>query len=285
MDPEGGRPGEGQQVAIALAVALGHGQRGGVNRIEDGRVGVVHAEPEDAADLVRQPVAHLRHDDEARLLRRDGAFVQVLLPVHGEVHRAPAVGHFVGSRTGFLRHVHACALEMVAHGVLHVLHGELARGAHVERHRLLRCVAADERLVFLHVGAKLAEEGPHTSLASAQVLKIVRAVRIDEAEILVSAFEVPLLASEGDEVRRVHAILLVGKRDVMNARLISVPRDAVVGDADGHPHGAFAARPFADHFHDPDLVLVGYRERLSAAVVTVRSHKIGHHLDGLAGRA
>ena len=282
VDPEGRCPREGQEVAVALAIALRHSQRGGVNGREDGRVGVVDTEPEDTADLVRQPVAHLRHDHEARLLRSDGAFVEVLLPVDGEVHRTPAIRHLVRTRSGLLDHVHACALVVITHGVLHILYRDLTRGAHVERHRLLRGVAANERLILVHVGAELAEEGPHASFAAAQVAELVGAIGIDEAEILVGALEIALLAGEGDDVRRVHAVLLVVKGNVVDTRLIGVGRDAVVRDADGHPYGALTTGPFADHFHDPYLILVGDGERFATAVVTVRSHKVGHHLDRLA---
>ena len=282
VNPEGRCPRESQQVAVALAIALRHSQRGGVNGREDGRVGIVDTEPEDAADLVRQPVAHLRHDHEARLLRSDGAFVEILLPVDGEVHRTPAIRHLVRTRSGLLNHIHAGALVVVTHGVLHILYRDLTRGADVERHRLLRGVATDELFVLAHV-RELAEEGPHASLAGTQAIKFVGAIGIDEAEILVGALEIALLAGEGDDVRRVHAVLLVAERDVVDTRLIGVGRDAVVRDADSYPYGALTAGSLADHFHDPCLVLVGDGERFAAAVVTVRSHKVGHHLDRFAG--
>ena len=126
--------------------------------------------------------------------------MEVLLTVDGEVHRAPAIRHLVRTRSGLLDHVHACALVVITHGVLHILYRDLTRGAHVERHRLLRGVTTDELFVLAHV-RELAEEGPHASLAGTQTIKFVRAIGIDEAEILVGALEIALLAGEGDDVR------------------------------------------------------------------------------------
>ena len=71
----------------------------------------------------------------------------------------------------------------------------------------------------------------------------------------------------------------------MDAALVGVGRDAVVGNADGYPHSPLAARAFANHFHNPDFVGVGNGETLAFAGITVFLHQRRHHLDGFAGSA
>ena len=63
--------------------------------------------------------------------------------------------------------------------------------------------------------------------------------------------------------------------------------DHVVGDAQGHPHGAsllyLAVAGGAHHLHDPGLVGVADGEGLTLGVVAILLRERGHHVDGLAG--
>ena len=69
----------------------------------------------------------------------------------------------------------------------------------------------------------------------------------------------------------------------MDAGLVSVGSDSVVGDADSHPGSAFLLRALADELHDPDLVLIGDSEGFAGAVVAVVTDKIRHDADGFTG--
>ena len=62
-------------------------------------------------------------------------------------------------------------------------------------------------------------------------------------------------------------------------------REGVVGDADRTPyHLLLRVVATALHLHDPGLVGVADRERLTTADVAVLLDQLRHHLDGLAGR-
>ena len=71
----------------------------------------------------------------------------------------------------------------------------------------------------------------------------------------------------------------------MDAALVGVSGDTVIGDTYGHPYGTLHAGAFADHLHNPRLIWIGNRERLAAAVVSVFLHQVSHHLDGFLGTA
>ena len=73
-------------------------------------------------------------------------------------------------------------------------------------------------------------------------------------------------------------------RELPNTAQVGVGGDAVVGDAQGHPYGAFASGTFAHHLHDPRLVGVADGDALAGGVVAVAFHQFGHAADGLAGR-
>ena len=259
--PEGGAPGEGDVVgAVNTGVALGHAVGAAVDRGEDGHVGVVSAEPEYSAHGVGQVGTHLGDEDEAGLLGGDGAFVEVLLAVDLEVEGREAVGCVVGAGAEVLADVEGSSFVMVAHGVLDVLDGEFAVGLEVKGH--------GSGVFTLDVGQELlsavGEEvvvAPDTSLAVAQ------------------------FAKARDDVGRVEAVVLVVEGELMDAAVVGMGGDAVVGHAHGHPDGSAHAGAFAYHLHNPHFVGIGDGEGLTAAVIAVFLHQLGHDLDGLAGVA
>ena len=61
--------------------------------------------------------------------------------------------------------------------------------------------------------------------------------------------------------------------------------DAVVGDADGYPHGTFHTRALAYDFEYPSLVFVTHGDRLTRATVTILLQEVGHDDDGLTCRS
>ena len=284
MYPESGRPRECHHVAIPHAVAFRRRRRRTIDRREDSHVRIVHPEPKHAANRIRQPRAHLRYNHKTRLLRRYRPFVQIFLPIDLEIHRSPTVRHLIRPCTGIFRHIQIGSLEVIAHRSLHISHRELAVGLDIERHRLLRYVALDKIGVTVHRLVVFPEERPDTGLATAQCAKVIGAIGCLETEIFVFALEISLLAGKFHHVRGVHTVFLVVERDLLDARLVGVRRNAVVGDADSHPNGTFPSRTFPDHLHNPCLVLVGDGKGLSATVIAVFSHQICHYLDGLARR-
>ena len=101
-----------------------------------------------------------------------------------------------------------------------------------------------------------------------------------ELEILVLALEELVVARHLNHILVPHPLPVLGGIDVAfalgtfqgqisDARLISVPGNAVVRYACRYPYHAFLAFTFANHFHNPYLVRVADGETLSAADVTV----------------
>ena len=68
----------------------------------------------------------------------------------------------------------------------------------------------------------------------------------------------------------------------MNATLVGVCTDAIIGNAHSHPHCAFGGIAFADHFEDPSFVGIGHGKRFALRSIAVVRHQIRHHADGLA---
>ena len=120
MDPEGRSPAELGHTAVAPAVALGDLRDGCVHRGEHGGIGIVDAEPEDPADGVGEPAAHLGDQDEARLLGGDGTLVEVLPAFTLEGHGAPAVRDLISASPGVIGHREVGAFVVIAHALTDV---------------------------------------------------------------------------------------------------------------------------------------------------------------------
>ncbi len=158
---------------------------------------------------------------------------------------------------------------MVAHAILHILNGKLTIRLHIQRHRFLGWITFDEIRILIHRGIIFAEERPYTSLASAQSAEIIRAISLGETEVSVLSLEISFPTSEGNHIRRIHAILFVVEGDLLDTGLVGMRRDTIVRDADRYPNGTFVARSLTDHLHHPSLVLIGDRERLATAVIAI----------------
>ena len=273
-----------QHVAIPHAEAVGHGVGRSVNGCQIRGCGIVAAEPVKAADLVRQPAARLGDEPEARLLRGDGPLVDIFLAIILEVHRPPAVGESVAAGTRIHPHVHRRALEMVPHHVGHILDTDLARGLDEERHLALQVVA--HRIVqpvrsgrgdflpgLIEVGelpvAENVEGAPGPGVACPRTAEIQGIVCVAEGELGILAGEVPHLAGEGDDVRRIEAVLGVIQRETRDPGLVGVGADVAVGDAARHPDDTLLLLALADEIHHPDFVGVGDGETLALGRVAV----------------
>ena len=269
MNPESGSPREVQQIAVSHPIALRNIRYRRIYRSEDCHISVVHGKPQDTTDSVRQPVTHLWNNHEARLLRRYGTFIRIFLPVYLERHRPPAVRNLIRAGTGIFRHIQIRSLVMVAHAILYVLNGKLTIRLHIQRHRLLGRITLDKIHILIHRGIIFTEERPYTSLASTQGAEIIRAISLGETEISVLSLEISFLTGERNHIRRVHAILLIVKRYLLDTGLVGMRRDTIVRDADRYPNGTFVTRSLTDHLHHPSLVLIGDRERLATAVIAI----------------
>ena len=139
--------------------------------------------------------------------------------------------------------------------------------------------------VFLHTVHPFVVEAPGASLAEAQGREVGRRIGVGKGEFLVLAAEISLLAGKGDDIAGSDDVVLVLEVELVDAALVGVGCDAVIGNADGHPHRSFAARSFANHFHNPDFVGVGNGETLALAGIAVFLDERGHHLNGFARRA
>ena len=57
--------------------------------------------------------------------------------------------------------------------------------------------------------------------------------------------------------------------------------DGIVGNAYSYPHGSFAPLALADHFQNPDFVLIGNAKTFATAVIAKFFYQIGHNVYGL----
>ena len=171
---------------------------------------------------------------------------------------------------------------MVAHGILHILYGDFAVGFQVERHGLIGFTFYI-RKEFLTTIGKHIEVTPYAGFAVTTCTEIQRSVCISKAEIFVHTVEVTFFAGKGDDIGRIHTVVLIIHIELVDARLVGMCRDAIIGDAHSHPHGTTHTGAFANHFHNPDLVRISDSERLATAVIAIFLYKVGHHLDSFTG--
>ena len=169
---------------------------------------------------------------------------------------------------------------MVTHPLLHILHREFTVRLYIKWHRLLCRITLDEVSVLIHRRVILTEERPDTCLTAAQRSEIIRAIGLLEAEIGILSLEIALLTCKRNHIRRIETVLLIIKRNLLDARLISMCRDTIIGDADCYPDCPFTTGTFTDHLHDPSLVLISDRESLTSTVIAILSHQVCHHLNG-----
>ena len=176
---------------------------------------------------------------------------------------------------------------MIAHHVLHVLTGEFLFRLHPEGQRLSRGITHDVGQPALHVAlAPSVEEAPHPGLAASQRHKVGRGISLPEGEVaVVLTFIITLPAGKRYHVFAVAAAFGVVEGEATDAALVGVRRDAIVGHAQGHPHGALFLPTLAYHLHEPHLVLVGHGEGLALAGISVARHRLRHHVNGFSRRA
>ena len=130
----------------------------------------------------------------------------------------------------------------------------------------------------------MVEERPSACIAETLATEVGRRVGRREREIGIFSVEIAFLARKLDDVFGIHHILFVFQVKLVDATLVGVRTDAIVGDANRHPNGTFFLIAFANHLHNPHLVRVGNGERFAFRRITIASHEIGHHLNGFASR-
>ena len=175
---------------------------------------------------------------------------------------------------------------MVAHRHHHVVQRKFAARTEIEGHHLgLADVAAVSVVkIAVHAVYPFVEETPDARLAVTDGAKVGGRIGVGKREFAVLSFEISLLAGETDHVGSVEHVLFIFKVELVNAALVGMCRNAIVGNAHRYPNSAFASRTFADHFQYPDFIRVSNGERLTLRGVAVKLHERRHHLDGLACR-
>ena len=101
---------------------------------------------------------------------------------------------------------------------------------------------------------------PCTCLAGPHSAEIERCICVTEAEIHVLAAEISLFACKCDHIRSIEAVLRIIQREGADARLVGVCTDVSVRHPACDPYDALVVRSLSYKVHDPDFVLVGYRE-------------------------
>ena len=284
-NPESGVPGENDVIgAVHTGVAYGNLVRTAVYGRKYRHVGIICAEPQYSTDRVGQLGAHLCHEYETALLGGDGTFIEVFLVTHLEREWRKAVRGMIRACAEIFADVERSTFIMVAHGVLHILHGNLAVGLHKQRHRSVRLTQYIRQELVAAVGKHI-EIAPYACLAIATGTEIERSIGIGKAEILVHTVKIALLACKGDDIGGVHTVLLVVHVELMNAALVGMSGDTIIGHADSYPYGTAHTGSLANHLHNPYFVGVGDGEGLATAVIAIFLHQFRHHFDGLAGGA
>ena len=173
---------------------------------------------------------------------------------------------------------------MVTHHVLNVTHADLAVGLDIEGHHLGILLAVDEGQVSVHASGEAIEVAPHAGIATTQGTEVSRVVGLAEVKLSVLAIEPPHLACKRDDILRVEAVGFILEGECVDAGLVGVSRDTVVGNALRHPYGTAFLAAFAHHIHHPDLVGVTDTERLSLAAVAILGNEVGHNGECLTSR-
>ena len=285
INPEAGIPRESHTVAVAFGIRIRHFVSLTIHRGEHRHVGIVKTEPQHAAHHIGHAGTHLRDKHEAALLSGDGTFIKILLTVHIERQRRQAIRRSKTAGSEILGDVKWSTFVMVAHSMLDVAHRHLAVGLHIQGHGVLALSLYVRKICLSRSLAEHVIETPHTSLTGTKAAEIEGTIGIGKTEVLVPAAEIAFLTGERDDIRRIQAVVLVVEREPMDAALVGVSGDTVIGDTYGHPYGTLHAGAFTDHLHNPRLIWIGNRERLAAAVVSVFLHQVSHHLDGFLGTA
>ncbi len=172
---------------------------------------------------------------------------------------------------------------MVAHHVLQVANTDFAVGPYKERHGLGSLFTVDERQVGVHAALEAVEVAPHAGVAATQRAEIAGGIDCGKFKIGIFAVIQAHLAGKGNHVLAINAVFLVFQREFIDAALVGVSGDAVVGEAACHPHCTLFLAGFTHHFKNPYFVGVTYRERFTLAVVAILGYQVGHHLDGFTG--
>ena len=199
--------------------------------------------------------------------------------------------------TGVNPHVHGTALIVVTHHVGHLLKADLLSRLHKERQTVVSIVTHRKIEILLsgtavyHTVTQNVVRSPYSGLAASHAAESERSVCVAETEFLVSTLEVTHLAGEIHHVLRIQPVLGVIEIYIGDTGLVGMGTDVSVRNTRSHPDDALAdiaALPvqlaaLSDKLHNPHLVLVGNRERLSAGGVTVLVSQIRDNLYGLAG--
>ncbi|OPZ66252.1 MAG: hypothetical protein BWY83_02932 [bacterium ADurb.Bin478] len=246
------------------------------------RIGVIDAEPEHAAHRIRQPAARLSDKGEPGLLRGDRPFVKIGGAVHFPGQRPPAIGQAIGPGADVLGHVQRSALKVIPHQSHGVLDRQFFIRFDPQRQPFSPGHALDKIFIPVHRRCGAAEHRPDPRFAEPHGVKGERRIGVAKTEIRILAGIIVLLPGERDHIRRIEAIEFVVQRESPDARLVGMAADGAIRNTLRHPYGALAARTFADHLHDPNLLWIGDGKGLAAAAIAVLCHQIGHHFDGLS---
>ena len=247
-------------------------------------VGFVVSEPEHASDGVGEPASHLCYKGAGTLLCGNGTLVEVGLAFVFVGEGTGEIGACIDAAVHLAGEVERCPLVVVLVGSDDVAEVEQAVRLEVEGHhlRLSDVLAVDEVEIAVHAVDEAVEEAPYAGIAEALAAEVGRAVGIAEGEFAVLAVEVSLFACELHHVLGIHHVFLVLHVEGVDAALVGVCGNAVVGNAYGNPYRPLLFVAFANHFENPDFVGVGHAEAFSASAVSVFVDEVGHYADSLA---
>ena len=209
---------------------------GAVDRCQARGCSVIHAEPEDAC----LALASLSAEPETGLLGRCCTLVAVLYVVYLPIHWSPAVWAVVTACSQVGSHIHRGTLVVVTHSVENDLWRDLLTWLNPQRHTVFGVVAHSVVGIGVHTVSNGAEEAPYTSLATTQCAEVGRCVGVAEAELLVATRVETLLASEGDYILGVEAVLRIVERECRDTSLVGVCAYVAVRNAACNPYDTLA---------------------------------------------
>ena len=205
---------------------------------------------------------------------------------------------------------------MVAHGITQILNGNLLVGDDPQGHLLgILLDAGSIGHILREIVGKAVEEAPDTGLTVTTTREVGLCIGCIIGEVGILALEPAHRTGIADNIvgadhqtlgfRLLKKTLSLGYgfgilqilhlhlhvtaiKELRDTALVGMSGYGIVGDADGHPHGApsllRAIRATTHHLEHPGLILIGHREGLTLRAVAILLDERRHHLQSLTSR-
>ena len=283
-NPERRIPGESNIIGPTYAgITYWNFIRTTIYRSENCHIRIIRTKPEHSTHCIGHTGTHLCHKYKTTLLGRNRTLIEIFLTIYLEIQRRETIRGFIRAGTKIIANIERSPLIMITHCILHILHGDFTIRFYKQWHGIIRLTLYIGKecltLICEHI-----EITPHTGLTKAACTKIKRSIGIGKTKIFIHTAEVSFLAGKRNHIRRIETILFIIHIKLMDARLVGMCRNTIIGHADSYPYSSTDSGAFTYQFHDPYFIRIGNSERLSATIIPILLHEICHNLDSLTRR-